>query len=203
MAVTARSRRSFLTSTAQLLSGAWLASHWPEVASAAHHAELATASSEPLKFTALAPWEVAQVDAVSAQIIPSGATPGAREAHVTVFVDRALATFLAGMAPMFHDGLKDFATGFDAKYPAAKGFAAAKPEQQGAFLVAREQTAFFQMMRLLTVLGYLSSPKYGGNVNGIGWKAIGFDDQHMFQPPFGYYDREYTGFVPYVTEKRS
>ena len=34
-------------------------------------------------------------------------------------------------------------------------------------------------------------------------KAIGFDDQHMFQPPFGYYDRQYTGFVPYDAEKRS
>ena len=203
MAVSARSRRSFITSTGQLLSGAWLASHWPEVASAAHHAESAMTSNEPVTFTALAPWEVTQVDAISAQIIPSGATPGAREAHVTVFVDRALATFLAGMAPMIHEGLKDFTKGFDAKFPSAKGFAAAKPEQQGAFLTASEQTPFFQTMRLMTVLGYLSSPKYGGNVNGIGWKAIGFDDQHMFQPPFGYYDREYTGFVPYDAEKRS
>ena len=58
-------------------------------------------------------------------------------------------------------------------------------------------------MRFLTVLGFLSSPKYGGNASGVGWKAIGFSDRHMFQPPFGYYDREYTGFVPYETVKHS
>ena len=42
-----------------------------------------------------------------------------------------------------------------------------------------------------------SSPKYGGNYRGSGWQMMGFADQHAFTPPFGYYDREYTGFVPY------
>ena len=28
-----------------------------------------------------------------------------------------------------------------------------------------------------------------------GWKLIGFEDRHAFQPPFGYYDRDYPGFV--------
>ncbi len=45
-----------------------------------------------------------------------------------------------------------------------------------------------------------SSPKYGGNLNGIGWKMIGFDDEHVFTPPFGHYDAQYTGFVPYTGE---
>ena len=30
-----------------------------------------------------------------------------------------------------------------------------------------------------------------------GWKLIGFSDEHAFQPPFGHYDRDYGGFVPY------
>ena len=30
---------------------------------------------------------------------------------------------------------------------------------------------------------------------GVGWKLIGFEDRHVFQPPFGYYDRDYPGFV--------
>jgi len=38
---------------------------------------------------------------------------------------------------------------------------------------------------------------------GAGWKLMGFQDQHAFTPPFGYYDREYTGFVPYSTEKQA
>jgi hypothetical protein len=27
---------------------------------------------------------------------------------------------------------------------------------------------------------------------------MGFVDQHAFTPPFGHYDRQYTGFVPYT-----
>jgi hypothetical protein len=39
-------------------------------------------------------------------------------------------------------------------------------------------------------------PTYGGNRDGVGWKLIGFEDRHTFQPPFGYYDRDYPGFAP-------
>jgi hypothetical protein len=31
-------------------------------------------------------------------------------------------------------------------------------------------------------------------------KLIGFDDTHIYAPPFGYYDRDYAGFVPYTAE---
>jgi hypothetical protein len=37
-------------------------------------------------------------------------------------------------------------------------------------------------------------PEYGGNREGLGWKLIGFEDRHIFEPPFGYYDRDYPGF---------
>jgi hypothetical protein len=40
-----------------------------------------------------------------------------------------------------------------------------------------------------------SLPAYGGNRDAAGWKLIGFEDQHVFHPPFGYYDRDYPGFV--------
>jgi Gluconate 2-dehydrogenase subunit 3 len=58
-------------------------------------------------------------------------------------------------------------------------------------------TPFFETTRFLTVLGLFSSPKYGGNYQGSGWKLMGFVDQHAFAPPFGYYDAQYEGFVPY------
>jgi hypothetical protein len=38
-------------------------------------------------------------------------------------------------------------------------------------------------------------PGYGGNRDAAGWKLIGFEDRHVFQPPFGHYDRDYPGFV--------
>ena len=70
------------------------------------------------------------------------------------------------------------------------------------FLKTVDHTPFFEIERTLTLLGMFTSPKYGGNYQGSGWKLMGFEDRHIFAPPFGYYDAEYTGFVPY-TEKRS
>ncbi len=29
----------------------------------------------------------------------------------------------------------------------------------------------------------------------LGWKLLGFEDLHAFQPPFGHYDRDYPGFL--------
>ena len=55
-------------------------------------------------------------------------------------------------------------------------------------------TPFFRSLRLLTVLCLFASPDYGGNRDGAGWKLLGFVDQHAFEPPFGYYDRDYPGF---------
>jgi len=43
-------------------------------------------------------------------------------------------------------------------------------------------------------LGMFSDPSYGGNRNGIGWELLGFRNDHAYQPPFGYYDRDYPGF---------
>jgi hypothetical protein len=74
-------------------------------------------------------------------------------------------------------------------------------DAQIAYLKTVEDTEFFQTIRQLTLLGMFSSPKYGGNFNEIGWKSIGFVDEHVFTPPFGYYDAQYTGFVPYTAEK--
>jgi hypothetical protein len=45
------------------------------------------------------------------------------------------------------------------------------------------------------MLGMFTMPSYGGNRNGVGWKLIGFQDAHVFYPPFGYYDRDYPGFA--------
>ena len=55
------------------------------------------------------------------------------------------------------------------------------------------------------VLGLLALPSYGGNADKLGWKLVGFVDQHAWQPPFGHYDAEYAGFVPYAkaTEQQS
>ena len=196
-----RSRRSFLLSTGGLLTGAWLGTHWSAIAAAAHHAEEMAAAPTPVGFQFFTAAEAADVDAIAAQIVPSGAAPGAREAHAAYFTDRALSTFFASWAADYRAGLADFQAKFHAANPAAS-FAAASSDEQIAFLKTVDHTPFFETERTLTLLGMFSSPKYGGNYQGLGWKLMGFEDRHIFAPPFGYYDAEYTGFVPY-TEKRS
>ena len=66
--------------------------------------------------------------------------------------------------------------------------------EQVAFLTLVEHSPFFDTMRTLTILGTLSASQYGGNYAGVGWKLMGFEDQHVFTPPFGYYDLDYPGF---------
>jgi gluconate 2-dehydrogenase gamma chain len=193
------SRRSFLLSSGGWLTGAWIASQWPAIAAAAHHAASLPADVSAPHFEFLTAADAADVEAVCAQIVPSGATPGAREAHAVYFIDKSLSTYFASMAPDYRSGLAEFQTRFRAMQ-SAKSFAAAAAGTQESFLKTVDRTPFFESTRFLTVLGMFSSPKYGGNYQGSGWKLMGFVDQHAFAPPFGYYDAQYQGFVSYSQE---
>ena len=192
-------RRSFLLSSGGLLTGMWITAHWPAIAEAAHRAEAAS-DSGPTGFTWFSPGDATDAEAIAAQIVPSGATPGAREAHAVHFIDRALATFFSAWSTDFRAGLTHFQSGFRASNPESPVFAGAGPDAQIAYLRTVDATPFFDAMRTLTLLGMFSSPKYGGNFGGAGWKMMGFADQHAFTPPFGYYDRDYAGFVPYAEQ---
>jgi Gluconate 2-dehydrogenase subunit 3 len=192
------SRRSFLLCAGGLAGSAWLAAHWTQIAAAAHHAGAADAATA---FRFLDPAEAARVEAFASQIIPSGATAGAREARVVHFIDQSLTTLFADQAHDFREQLAQFESAFEARFPGRGGFAAASAGEQHDHVAAMVATPFFRTMRFLTVLGFLTAPKYGGNAGGRGWQAIGFEDQHVFTPPFGYYDRDYAGFVPYGAQK--
>ena len=196
------SRRSFMLSTGGLFTMAWLGTQWAAITAAAHHAEdmaaadLATAPAWK-GFQFLSDAESKDVDAIAGQIVPSGATPGAREAHAVYFIDRAMSTFFAAWSADFRAGLAALQSKFRFLHPDAVSFAAAGSGTQIAFLKTVDRTPFFETVRTLTVLGMFSSPKYGGNTGGVGWKMMGFEDRHAFTPPFGHYDATYTGFVPY------
>src|SRR5271155_4985890 len=81
------SRRSFLLSSSGLFASMWVASQWPAIAAAAHHAAEISAQAAPAQFQFFSAADGADVEAVAAQIVPSGATPGAREAHAVFFID--------------------------------------------------------------------------------------------------------------------
>ena len=193
------SRRSLLQALAATIGAAALPSSWAQLAPIAHATEPA---GEP-KISFLSAAEAADIEAVAAQIIPTDDTPGARDAGVVYFIDRALATFLSQLATDYRADLAQFQAGFRERHPRGGSFAALTSAQQIDYLREVDHTPFFETTRLLTLLGMFSLAAYGGNRNGIGWKLLGFEDQHVFEPPFGYYDRDYAGFVPYTKEKAS
>jgi hypothetical protein len=198
------SRRKFLAATAKLASASWIAMHWPQIAAAAeqadHMAHMGQGAAKTT-FTTLTAAEAAEVDAIANQIVPGGATPGARDAHAVYFVDNALGSFFKEQLPSFRKGLADFQSAYAAKTGAGAPFSKASDAQQIAWLREVDKTPFFLAVRRLTVLGITSLPKYGGNLDGLGSKLIGVVDRHVWAPPFGYYDKDYPGFAPYPGSK--
>jgi gluconate 2-dehydrogenase gamma chain len=187
-------RRSFVVSATGALA-ALAALDWSEVAQAAQHAHAAAADASTAFANLTAP-QAASITAIAARIVPTDDAPGATEAGVVYFIDRGLGTFLASGRVDFLKGLAEFEAQVTAAH-AGDAFAVLQSDTQDAFLRSVETSTFFSQIRLWTLFGMLASPAYGGNRNGVGWKLTGFEDAHAFTPPFGYYDRDYPGFVPY------
>jgi gluconate 2-dehydrogenase gamma chain len=193
------SRRQFIAATASLASAGWIALNWPQIAVAAEQADHAAhgTTAPPVALATLSAAEAAELDAIANQIVPGGATPGARDARVVLFIDNALGSFFAAQLPAFREGLAEFQRGYAARRGVDTPFSAAPEAEQIAWLQEVDETPFFAAVRRLTVLGLTAMPKYGGNHDGVGWKLIGFVDGHFWEPPFGFYDRDYPGFAPY------
>ena len=154
-------------------------------------AEMAAAQAgPPPALTVLDAGMAAEVEALTAQIIPSDDGPGAREAGVIYFIDRALATFEADKVEAYHAGMKEFQQARRKLFPESTSIAGLAVAEQVTLLHAVEKTEFFELLRKHTVLGFVGSPKYGGNRGEVGWTQIGFNHQMRFEPPFGYYDGE-------------
>jgi gluconate 2-dehydrogenase gamma chain len=176
------SRRAFLRAATQhsliLLS-------LPAVLSAREQASAVQAAKAPL--TTLGTEEAAELAAIAARIIPTDDTPGATEAGAIYFIDQVLGTSRAEALAPIREGLASLQASARSAYQAST-FRSLEPAKQDALLQAIETTPFFETMRYLTIAGMFSRPEYGGNRDGIGWRLIGFEDRHMWEPPFGFYD---------------
>jgi gluconate 2-dehydrogenase gamma chain len=213
------SRRRFLAHGITGLSSAWIAAHWRAVLAAADHAHRAAQSATPPKFEFFSPEQATEIDAIAACIIPTDDMPGAREAGVVYFIDRALTTFASDDQKTYREGLPELQARVRELFPAVERFSAATLEQQDEVLHSLDEHSaapvrpfrprpdrqnFFEILRQHTIAGFLIDPDAGGNRDGVGWKVIGREREHIFQPPFGYYDKDYPGWqsVPRDADKK-
>ena len=213
-------RRKFLLQAGGTAGMALAVAHWPAIVSAAQHAHETATGKMPGRFDVLTPEQARNLEAIASQIIPTDDLPGAREAGVVYFLDRALKTFAKDALPVYRQGLEDLNHLTGERYPGVKSFADARAEQQEKVLaefVSEKGTQarasrrlpqgsddFFETIRLHTVFGFLVDPEAGGNRDYAGWKAIGRDPAHGFSPPFGFYDKDYPGWqasAPETEEK--
>src|ERR1700719_2247270 len=123
------SRRNFLTRAGGAVSAVWLSAHWPALVAAAEHARQAAKSAAPQKFQFFTPDEAVEIEAITARIIPTDETPGAREAGVVYFIDRGLATFAADNQKTYREGLPELQARAGEMFPGAAKFSGLTVEQ--------------------------------------------------------------------------
>ena len=202
-------RRKFLLRTGTGLSAAWITANWPALLSAGTHAHNAAKAAIPPKFEFFTPEEAAEVEAITARIIPTDDTPGAREAGVVYFIDRGLATFDSDDQKRYREGLPELQARAKEIFPSASKFSGLTADQQDEVLHSFDEGGpttrrvlrawpgaqdFFETVRVHTIQAFLIDPEFSGNRDGVGWKVIGREREHAFQPPFGYYDKDYPGW---------
>lgn len=125
--------------------------------------------------------EAAIIDAVTARIIPGDAAdPGAREAQVTIYIDRALSGFFSNLQVFYREGIDALEKLCTSRHGIS--FADLSAAAQDEILRLIEDTSgsdselaqFFAVVYEHTVEGMFGDPIYGGNLNSAGWKLIGF-----------------------------
>lgn len=184
------SRRKLLQGTGALAAGSLARLGLPGIAALAEAA--LAARSEDAAFEVLAPAEAREFEAIAARILPTTDTPGAREAGVIYFMDKAFASFENSELEHARSGLHRFQDSVRIRYPGAGLFSDLDDADQDAHLKTQEDSAFFEKMRFLTIAGFLGMSSHGRNRGDVGWQLIGFDGHRgAWQPPFGYYDAEY------------
>ncbi len=184
-----QSRRAFLGTSGSVIGGSWIALNLPAILATADFA--CNAQRAGAGFEVLTAFEAAELEAIAAQIIPTDDTPGAREAGVIYFIDRALNTFGAENLEPIREGLQDFESSVREEHSGVEAFSGLSDDQQIEALRAIEESDFFGTVRTLTIAGMFAHPSYGGNRDKVGWALLGFDDRHAWQAPFGYYDAQY------------
>jgi len=178
------SRRGFLKSAGALAGSVLFRLSGASLASAAQAA--CSARDEAASFTTLDAAEARDYAAAIARLIPTTDTAGAADAGVIWFWDNVLGNYYAHFLEPAR-GLRDrLLAETDGR------FADLDADAQDAALRAIEDDGRFEIWRILTIFGFFSMAKHGGNKDHLSWDLVGYQGHHgAWQPPFGYYDAEY------------
>ena len=186
------SRRNFLQSTGTLTGAAYLRMLAPGIAAITQAA--CSAKDEGAALMILGPDEARDFAAIAARIIPTTDTPGATEASVIHFIDKAFAAEMSGQLDFARAGLAELNDALGSQHSNTAQIGDLGEDEQDAFLQTRETTGFFNLVWAMTIFGFFSMEKYGGNKDQVGWELIGFEGSHgPWQYPFGYYDAQVHG----------
>lgn len=184
------SRRRFLQSAGSLSGAVYLQLASPAIIAITQSA--CTARQEAAAFRVLNDAEAADLAAIAARIIPTTDTPGASEAGVIHFIDNAFADEVSEQLEAARAGLANFNAALADSEAAANTFADLDEDEQDAFLKTQEESDFFSTIWLMTISGFFSMSKYGGNKDHVGWDLIDFEGHHgAWTYPFGHYDAAY------------
>jgi gluconate 2-dehydrogenase gamma chain len=148
----------------------------------------AVAAPERAELRALAATESGTLNAVLNRLIPTdGSGPGATEAQVGRYIDRALAgpfkdaapAYAAGLAALDDYAVSKYGAAFAALPPATQDLVLGDLEAKRATGFVPDSSAFFEMVRMHALQGMFSDPVRGGNAKFAGWDLIGYPGIRM------------------------
>jgi hypothetical protein len=180
----------------------WSGGIWAAALAARPLAALAAQQSTAPAALKDAQWK--SVAAACEQIIPTIDGFGASTANCVNFIDKLLAHEERASLPLYAQAFADLDRHAQARWQ--NSFASAGPSAQRECLENLEdgllqhwqstlgQQPFFEMLRFHTLLGFLAAPKFGGNADFSGWRALNFPG-HLHEMG-GITDRQVAGEDP-------
>lgn len=189
------SRRQFLAGLSTAAKGSLIVLSLPAILTACRQAneqapEAPAAPDAVAQYNLLSNELATELDAISARIVPTDDTPGAREAGSVRFMDIVLADGRQDQLETLQTGVAELNARADSQFGVAL-FSALTEAQQDELLTAIEASPFFSTIRFLTVASLFALPQYGGTGPDVGYNLIGMTHAHAYMPPFGYYDADY------------
>src|SRR5690606_18278769 len=158
------SRRQFLSGLAEAAKYSAIVLTVPTILSACGRSEITTNSTSITSgssYKILTDDLARTLDSITARIVPTDSTPGAREANSVGFIDHVLFDGRQDQLPAIKQGANELNASAASRFGAAT-FADLSESQQDQLLTEVETTPFFGTLRYLTVASLFAFPQYGG-----------------------------------------